>query len=194
MKTLIFSDIHASKNSCRELEALLPSYDRVLCCGDVVGYGQDPEYCIDFIVNNKIHTVKGNHDAMVTGECPVADHPVIKESITWTKNKLSERYKDQLRSLPDDLNLGDVYLTHTLAARYIYSREDVDAQIEKILKKTKPLHVAIGHSHVSFCFKIAGKTLVNPSSITKGRRGHARGYMNFDGEHFEFISLGEAAV
>ena len=173
---------------------MLPEYDYAVCCGDVVGYGTDPEYCIDFIMNNQIPTVKGNHDAMATGECPVGDHPAVKESMEWTQKKLTDRYKNMLHSLPEHIDFLDLHLIHTLGEKYIYAREDIDDRCMAELAVIAKTKIIIGHSHVPFSFEIAGKTVVNPSSITKGRRGHPRGYVIYDGKNFEFIVLDRIAV
>ncbi len=194
MRTLIFSDIHASKKACQELEKILPQFDRAVCCGDIVGYGKEPEYCLDFIVNNRIAAVKGNHDAMAVGESPVTEHPVVKESMEWTQLRLDDRYKNILRSLPESLDFEDVHLVHTLGEKYIYGLDDVDASCREQLRRIVNRKIVIGHSHVPFFLEIDGKKLVNPSSITKGRRGQPRGYAVYDGKEFELIALEGAAV
>jgi len=194
MSVLIFSDIHASKEACLELEKLLPNYDKVFCCGDIVGYGKDPEYCIDFIRKNNIATVKGNHDAMVLGEFSVADHPVVVESVEWTQKRLSAEYKETLRNFPNKLVWENLFIKHTLAGRYIFGEEDMGEDINEELKHIKQSKVVIGHSHVPFCFTYREKTIFNPSSITKGRKGFHRGYGVFNDENFESIVLEDAIV
>ncbi len=65
----IISDIHSN------LEALTGVFgridaekvDEVLCLGDVVGYGPDPEACIDIIRERCRFTIRGNHDDALIG-------------------------------------------------------------------------------------------------------------------------------
>ena len=64
MRVGIVSDIHGQPD---ELERVLEhmakiNIDRVLCAGDLVGKGPDPEGVIDLIRENCIPTVLGNHD------------------------------------------------------------------------------------------------------------------------------------
>jgi len=64
MHTLILSDVHANLTA---LDAVLEDagpIDRVWCLGDIVGYGPDPNECIERIRSlPNLICVKGNHDA-----------------------------------------------------------------------------------------------------------------------------------
>lgn len=64
MKIGLISDIHANREA---LDAVVEhlrgqSVDRVFCLGDVIGYGPDPEYCIDVVRELCELTLMGNHD------------------------------------------------------------------------------------------------------------------------------------
>lgn len=71
MRLAVLSDVHANRDA---LVAVLAEADRrgadaVVCLGDVVGYGPDPEACIELVRQRCLVTVQGNHDAAVaTGE------------------------------------------------------------------------------------------------------------------------------
>jgi predicted phosphodiesterase len=60
---LILSDLHANREA---LEAVLRDasgrYDRILCLGDVVGYGADPNHAVDWVRANAAAVIRGNHD------------------------------------------------------------------------------------------------------------------------------------
>lgn len=67
----IISDIHANPAA---LERVLADAERcgaekVVCAGDVVGYGPDPVGAIRILRERGIPTVMGNHDAAVVGWC-----------------------------------------------------------------------------------------------------------------------------
>ena len=69
MKYAIISDIHANPPA---LERVLADAERcgaekVVCAGDVVGYGPDPVGTIRILRERGIPTVMGNHDAAVSG-------------------------------------------------------------------------------------------------------------------------------
>lgn len=194
MSALIFSDIHASKKACQELMKIISKHDLVICCGDVVGYGSEPEYCIDFVADNGIKIVKGNHEAMVLGESSITKHRVIEESIAWTKQRLSLKYLEKIRNYPISLELGGMYISHTLADKYIYGLSDVNDEVAAILENINKELIVIGHTHTQYCFSCKGKTVANPSSITKGRKGSSRGYMVYSERRFEFIPLKKVIV
>jgi len=64
---VVFSDVHANREALAAvLEAALrlnPS--RLICLGDVVGYGPDPEWCIDAVQSACEVVLCGNHDYAV---------------------------------------------------------------------------------------------------------------------------------
>lgn len=85
----IISDIHSN------LEALTAVFQRIdeagveeiVCLGDVVGYGPDPEPCIDIIRSRCRLTIRGNHDDALMGS--TADfNPIAREVIEGTRQLL----------------------------------------------------------------------------------------------------------
>jgi predicted phosphodiesterase len=69
MRYGIFSDIHANHDA---LEAVLRAVDKekvdaLVCLGDTVGYGAQPNECCDIVRGITRYTILGNHDAAVAG-------------------------------------------------------------------------------------------------------------------------------
>ena len=69
MRYGIFSDTHANLHA---LEAVLRAFDRehvdaLVCLGDTVGYGAQPNECCDRVRSLTKYTILGNHDAAVAG-------------------------------------------------------------------------------------------------------------------------------
>ena len=63
MVYLILSDIHANWEALQAVtDAATGQYDAVLCCGDVVGYGADPNLTATWVREHALITVRGNHD------------------------------------------------------------------------------------------------------------------------------------
>lgn len=102
MRYLLVSDLHANWDA---LEAVLAGaegqYDAVLSCGDLVGYGPDPNRVIDWARANLRAVIRGNHDRAC---CGLEDlewfNPVAKAATLWTMEHLSEENLIWLRSLP----------------------------------------------------------------------------------------------
>ena len=102
MRYLILSDLHANLQA---LEAVLAAaageYDQALCCGDLVGYGADPNRVIEWVRANCSQVVRGNHDKACTGLDDLEwFNPVARHAAIWTQQVLSAENADYARNLP----------------------------------------------------------------------------------------------
>lgn len=102
MRYLIVSDLHANLEA---LDAVLAqssgSYDRVLCCGDLVGYCADPNPVCDWVRQNCSIVVRGNHDRASTGQDDLEwFNPVARSAAIWTQQNLSSENSEYILALP----------------------------------------------------------------------------------------------
>ena len=102
MRYLIVSDLHANLEA---LDAVLAesagSYDRTICCGDLVGYGADPNPVCDWARLNCEVVVRGNHDRASTGQDDLEwFNPVARNAAVWTLRTLSRENTDYILGLP----------------------------------------------------------------------------------------------
>ena len=102
MRYLIVSDIHSNWQA---LQAVLRQaegrWDQALCCGDLVGYGADPNPVTDWVRGHSAYTVRGNHDKIsLDAEDLEWFNPVARAASVWTMAQLSQVNFDYLRSLP----------------------------------------------------------------------------------------------
>jgi diadenosine tetraphosphatase ApaH/serine/threonine PP2A family protein phosphatase len=102
VRYLIVSDLHANWEA---LEAVMRdsegTYDRVLCCGDVVGYGADPDRVVEWVRSHCLAVVRGNHDRACTGlEDLEWFNPVARLAALWTLEHLSPENAAYVRNLP----------------------------------------------------------------------------------------------
>jgi len=68
MRTLVISDIHSNADALKAVIADAGAFERVWCLGDVVGYGPDPNECIQILKDLPgLVCILGNHDAAVMG-------------------------------------------------------------------------------------------------------------------------------
>lgn len=102
MRYLILSDIHANLQALEAVAAQAAGeFDQVLCCGDIVGYGADPNAVVEWVRRNVARIVRGNHDKACAGlEDPEWFNPVARHSALWTQGALSEENLRYLRNLP----------------------------------------------------------------------------------------------
>ena len=103
MRIAIISDIHANTEA---LEAALSDIsrqkiDETVCLGDIVGYGANPNECIEIIKKSCPLCILGNHDAAAVGLLST-DHFNVhaKIAIDWTVENLNAQGQSFLRSLP----------------------------------------------------------------------------------------------
>ena len=101
MRYLILSDIHANRQALDAVVAAAAGrYDRALCCGDIIGYGADPDYVTAWVRANCALTIRGNHDRASTGmEDLEWFNPVARQAAIWTQDHLSAENAAWIRSL-----------------------------------------------------------------------------------------------
>jgi diadenosine tetraphosphatase ApaH/serine/threonine PP2A family protein phosphatase len=102
VRYLILSDVHANWEA---LQAVVHdasgSYDEALCCGDLVGYGADPNAAVEWVREHCAVTVRGNHDKACTGlENLEWFNPVARYAALWTMKTLTPANAEWTRNLP----------------------------------------------------------------------------------------------
>ena len=115
MRTLVLSDIHANLTALdAALSAARGRWDRVVCLGDVVGYGPDPAEVTEKIRELQADTIRGNHDKAVSGLMPTDDfNPIAKAAVDWTRAQLTPESLSWLSALPQGpLESNGVVLVH----------------------------------------------------------------------------------
>lgn len=115
MKIALISDIHANIEA---LEAVLADIkkkkvDEILCLGDIVGYGANPNECIELVKKSCSLTLLGNHDAAAVGMLSTQHFNIhAKIAIEWTTENLIGPFRDYLKSLPLKQNKFSHTLVH----------------------------------------------------------------------------------
>jgi predicted phosphodiesterase len=115
VRYLILSDIHANWEALEAaLEHAAGKYDQVLCCGDLVGYGADPNAVTDWVRANAVAVVRGNHDKAAVGLDDLEwFNPVARAAAIWTHRELMPENAVYIRNLPrGPLPLDDFQLVH----------------------------------------------------------------------------------
>ncbi|MGH9720627.1 MAG: metallophosphoesterase family protein [Bryobacteraceae bacterium] len=112
MRYLILSDIHSNFEALESaLEAAAGSYDTIICCGDIVGYGPDPNAVTDWVRAHVAITIRGNHDRAAVGlENLEWFNPVARDAAIWTKRELTPENGGYLRGLARGPMLVDSFV------------------------------------------------------------------------------------
>lgn len=92
MRFLILADIHANLEALQAvLERIRGQFDQVICCGDLVGYGPDPNEVIEAVRQLRpAVVVRGNHDKAAVGLTDLSwFNPLARSASLWTQAQLS---------------------------------------------------------------------------------------------------------
>jgi predicted phosphodiesterase len=102
MRYLILSDLHSNLEALQAvLAATEGAYETVVCCGDLVGYGPDPDAVVNWVRENVTEVVRGNHDKACSGIMEGDDFSeVARRGVYWTRAHLSPENLQYLRNLP----------------------------------------------------------------------------------------------
>lgn len=151
MRYAVLSDVHANLEA---LEAVLadaaPCADGVLCLGDVVGYGADPEACVELLATRGQVLVAGNHEHGVAGLLDLDwFNPWARAAAEWTRERLDDAHRAWLGALPLTAEVGDATLAHASPDRpdeweYLVSAEDGFAVFGAFATRL----CFVGHSHL----------------------------------------------
>jgi predicted phosphodiesterase len=209
MKVLIISDIHANLPA---LEAVLDhceNIDAVWCLGDLVGYGPDPNECVQRVRSlPNLVCVLGNHDAAALGQIDLAAFNFdAQQSTLWTQLTLTEENKRFLLSLSEKQTIEQVTLCHGSPQNPIweYVLDTYTAQVNFQFFNTP--YCFVGHSHLPLSYfqpklgdevqmhilhenqpvTLVPRAILNPGSVGQPRDHDPRAsYVLFDTETLEW--------
>ncbi|MCD7896787.1 MAG: metallophosphatase family protein [Planctomycetaceae bacterium] len=189
MRFAIFGDIHGNLEA---LEAVLAEcgnhdVDQYLCLGDIVGYGANPNECVERIRSVGALAVCGNHDHAVIGAQNLNYFNAhARDAVIWTAKQLSTESKQWLRGLSLVEHLPDFSIVHgSLHSpelfNYVQTIKDADYNFRQM---DRPL-LFLGHSHYPLAFfdtapmtytldpviplDLSVKTVVNAGSVGQPR-------------------------
>ena len=113
MATAIISDIHANLDA---LEAVLADIEsrgitRIVCLGDIVGYGPNPLECLDLVRDRCAFSLMGNHDFAVLYE-PTSFNAMAEQACFWTRRQFELEPDDARRAERWDY-LGNLQIRHS---------------------------------------------------------------------------------
>ena len=121
----------------------------VLCLGDLVGYGADPEACVDTVADRATALVGGNHEHGVAGLIDLAwFNPMARAAALWTREQLAPDTLAWLGARPLTATVEDATLVHASPHRpeewdYLLSAEEGFAVFPDFATRL----CFVGHSH-----------------------------------------------
>lgn len=166
MRYAILSDVHANLEA---LEAVLEDARRqgaegFVCLGDFVGYGPDPNACVDRLRGLVSVALVGNHDLAALGRLdPSRFNLFARAAVEWTRTQLSPSVRAFLEGLRPRETFEGLLLVHASpqnpVEEYILDWETADDNF-----RAEPFAVCLfGHTHVPVRFAHDGaRTYVFP--------------------------------
>ncbi len=170
------SDIHANLPA---LKAVLADVEKqqvskIICLGDVVGYGAQPAECVQLLRERGITTLKGNHDAVVAdGPAEDRGRGYMRLMWDWTEQALSFEQRSWLAKLPLTLKRPGFQAAHATLRHpgdwgYVLTAAQADLHFAH---QQRPV-CFIGHTHRP-AFWVAGENesrdVTHPQSIVQDR-------------------------
>ncbi|MCD6552932.1 MAG: metallophosphoesterase [Chloroflexi bacterium] len=200
MRCLVISDIHANLAAFEAVLADAGKFDVIWCLGDMVGYGPDPNECIERLRAFPHLCIAGNHDWAVLGRVDIEDfNPDAQRASLWTRQQLTPDNLAYLESLPITLVEEEKFtLVHGSPRQPIWEYILYPSIAKPNFAHFNTRFCFVGHTHapaifrywrnehdVPVCESIAvsytnatllgdDRLIINPGSVGQPRDGDAR--------------------
>lgn len=203
MRIAIISDIHSNLEALNEALSIIDtrSVDSIACLGDIVGYGANPNECVEIVKSRCSTVLLGNHDAAALDHS-VAEHftTYARLSADWTSRNLLPANKDFLKSLPLTESKEGMFLVHASPQEpsewyYIISFADARNAFGYFGERI----CFVGHSHLPGVFGEMSQRqrvqnderfIVNVGSVGQPRDGNPNlSFGIFDTERWEYENI-----
>lgn len=210
MKIGIITDIH---NNCDALNAVLDKFalygvEKILCCGDILGIGPEPEKTVKRIMSlkSKIECVRGNHEEYLINGIPdkvpndeMMDYEEIKHH-KWEHGQLSAESVSFIKSLPYSKTIiiesKKIYMAHysmNCDNKYVnYKPRPTLNDLDYMFQNVEADIVIYGHNHNASVNRNADRWYINSGSLgcPAGDFDCAKaGVLNIDGGTINYEQL-----
>lgn len=183
MKIGIISDIHGDVSALREVLERFDHYhkvDQVLCAGDLVGRGPNPEQVVEIVRQREIITVRGNHDEWFYGLSPESTAFMKGLPLDW-----QEEYAGRT-----------VFMCHGKPGNNIWGlyRDHVSSTLLNMMLESLDIDVLVtGHTHMPMYIQVKRGVVINPGSLYtfNNMRSSSRTYgvLHLPEMHFELFDV-----
>lgn len=189
MRYAIFTDIHANLEALEtvlakidELAKIKP-IDQIWFLGDLVGYGPNPNECIDTLRERTDVIIAGNHDWAAVGKLDLEDFSAAARiSAEWTAKELTEEHREFLRNLPERLEIGACTLVHGSPYGPLWEYLTSEVLAERSFQYFSSRFCLVGHTHVPVIFQ-------QPSSARAGKTSLVEDHEQIEEETGEMAAV-----
>jgi diadenosine tetraphosphatase ApaH/serine/threonine PP2A family protein phosphatase len=203
MRVLVISDIHANLTALEAVLADAGERDATWCLGDLVGYGPDPNECVERIRDlPNLVCIMGNHDAAALDQIDVDTfNNEARTSLKWVKATLSAENLAFIQRLPEIAETNRVTLAHGSPRNPIWEYILDPRTARRNLDHFQTPFCFVGHTHLPIIYQfnpeltvvtviapeagdlreLTARAVVNPGSVGQPRDHDPRAsYAIFD--------------
>jgi len=197
MRIALLSDVHGNLPALRSVlkDVRGSEADQVWCLGDLVGYGAEPDGCVELVREACDVCLAGHHDLVLTGDIDIADFSSnAAAAARWTQENIAEEALAFLRELKPEDPAREPGLYHASPRDPVWEYVLSTWQALECMEEMEPRVGAVGHSHVALFFHSngdaevggavapagteldlsTGRWLINPGAVGQPRDGDPR--------------------
>jgi len=168
LRYAIVSDIHSNIEALEAALAQTRGDDGLLCLGDIVGYGPNPNECVDRIRLRATATVLGNHDVAAIDNFGLQYfNPAAREAMRWTQSVITPESIDWLNGLGYEFRMPDFLLVHGAPVNYFEYILDKSGAARAFASTDAPL-VFVGHTHIAEYYAIDAEGTISHQHLQRG--------------------------
>jgi predicted phosphodiesterase len=209
MRCLVVSDIHSNLEAFEAVLSHAGPVDYIWCLGDVVGYGPDPNACVELLHSRPHLCVAGNHDWAALGRLDLAEFNAdARDAAMWSRKQLTPNSLAFLEALPKEMavpGLEHFWLVHGSPCHPIWEYILDERSAVAAFRCCEAVFCFHGHTHIPIAVRQASqkgrdrviwsqpsekactlgpeRMLVNPGSVGQPRDGnHHASYLLLDPE------------
>jgi predicted phosphodiesterase len=198
MRVAVLSDVHGNRHA---FEAVLADVsaagaEEIWSLGDLVGYGAEPDACVELARERCAVCLAGNHDLGVIGDLPLVEFSRgAALAARWTQDILATENLEFLTRLAPEGVEGEVALYHASPRDPVWEYVLSALLAGQCLDQADRRVALVGHSHVALSFGRPGRDeevvglprehgervdlregewLLNPGSVGQPRDGDPR--------------------
>jgi len=176
MRIGVIADPHSNLAALQAVLKQMPKVDDIVCAGDLVSYGAEPNELIDLANKRRVRAVLGNHDYGAITRDVAGFNPFAAKAVLWTADNLSKENARYLRGLREELTLTfgsrRIYVVHGSPRDHLFEYVFPDLPNRELLELTRNVNadvIILGHTHMPMQRVIQGKLVLNPGGVGQPR-------------------------
>ena len=168
MRLGLIADVHSDP---RALERALEGVDhhgveKILCAGDLVGYGNHPDAAVAILRDRAIPCIRGNHDRWALERRQVIGprgwKPAVLRDDTW---EFLEALPAEYRHVWADRVLAVHHGSPASDTEYVTPYAPQPASLDRFWEESDVQVLVLGHTHIPMILRGPRGTIINPGSV-----------------------------